>query len=241
MFLAKIASDLDKPRGFALIGARETEAFLKNKPISILPGVGPKTAERLARAGFITVGDLARVPVSDLIRRIGALGSELALRSRGQDLRRVVPEHDPKSISAETTFDADLTSFEDLKHVLWPLCEKVSWRLKDEGVAGPTVVLKLKTAQFALRTRRVRLTDPTQLAETIWRAARSLLEHEANGEAFRLIGIGITDLCSSDLADPPDLADPTAPRRAAAERAIDAIRAKFGKGAIGKGRTLSHS
>lgn len=241
MYLAKIASDLDKPRGFTLIGAEETVAFLKGRPVSLLPGVGPRTAESLARDGFRTIGDLARVPASELVRRVGTFGDELAMLSRGIDARRVVAEHDPKSVSTETTLDVDLSTLDDLKHVLWPLCEKVSWRLKDERVAGSTVVLKLKTARFALRTRQVQLADPTQLAETIWRAACPLLEREAIGETFRLIGVGVTDLCSAERADPPDLADPDAPRRAAAERAIDAIRAKFGDRAIKKGRTLPHS
>lgn len=241
MFLAKIASDLEKPCGFVVIGAGETAAFLKDKPVSLLPGIGPKTAERLARAGFATVGDLARLPVADLIRRLGAQGGELALRSRGQDLRRVMPAQEAKSISAETTFDVDLKSPADLKAILWPLCETVSRRLKDEKAAGATVVLKLKTAGFALRTRQVRLADPTQLAETIWRAAGPLLDHEATGEAFRLIGVGVTDLGPPEAADPPDLADPDAPRRAAAERAIDAIRARFGRGAIAKGRAAGRA
>ncbi len=236
MFLAKIASDLDKPRGFAVIGREETERFLAGRPVTVLPGVGARTAERLWAAGFRTVGDLARVSATELIRRFGALGEDLAQRCRGEDPRRVVPEHDPKSVSAETTFDVDLKTFVDLKHQLWPLCEKVSRRLKRERVAGPTVVLKLKTSRFALRTRRARLAAPTQLAETIWQAGVRLLEKEATGERFRLIGIGVTDLCSPELADPVDLADPQAARRSAAERAIDAIRAKFGDDAITKGR-----
>jgi DNA polymerase-4 len=236
MFLAKIASDLDKPRGFAVIGREETERFLAGRPVRILPGIGPRTAERLAAAGFRTVGDLARVSASELVRRFGAVGEDLALRCRGQDPRRVVPEHDAKSVSAETTFDVDLSAFGDLKHALWPLCEKVSRRLKNEQVAGPTVVLKLKTSRFVLHTRRTQLAAPTQLAETIWQAGVVLLKKEARGEKFRLIGIGITDLCPPDLADPVDLADPQAARRSAAERAIDAIRAKFGDRAITKGR-----
>lgn len=241
MFLAKIASDLDKPRGFAVIGAGDTEAFLNPKPVSILPGVGAKTAERLRRMGLATVGDLARMPVSELVRRLGAHGAELALLARGASWRRVVAEHEAKSLSAETTFDADLSALDDLKHVLWPLCEKVSRRLKEEGAAGSTVVLKLKTARFALRTRQVRLADPTQLAETLWRAAVPLLEREATGEAFRLIGVGATDIGPAAGADPPDLADPEAPRRAAAERAMDALRARFGDKAVVKGRGLSDS
>lgn len=241
MFLAKIASDLDKPRGFAVIGRDETTAFLKDRPVSTLPGVGVKTAARLARFGFATVGDLARVPVSELVRCLGAHGQELAMLARGQSTRRVTPEQDAKSVSAETTFDVDLTALDDLKRVLWPLCEKVSHRLKEGREAGSTVVLKLKTARFALRTRQVRLADPTQLAETLWRAALPLLEREATGEPFRLIGVGVTELCAPELADPVDLADPEAPRRAAAERAVDAIRAKFGDRAIGKGRTLGKS
>ena len=170
MFLAKIASDLDKPRGFAVIARLDTDAFLRPKPVSILPGVGAKTAERLRRMGFATVGDLARVPVSELVGRLGAHGAELALLSRGQSSRRVVAEQEAKSISAETTFDVDLRSLDNLRHELWPLCERVSHRLKDDGAAGSTVVLKLKTARFVLRTRQVHLADPTQLAETLWRA-----------------------------------------------------------------------
>lgn len=235
-FLAKVASDLDKPRGFAVIGRAEAAAFLAPRPVGMLWGVGRALQARLEADGLRTVGDVAQVSQATLMRRYGAIGRRLALFSHGQDDRRVEPDAPVKSISAETTFDRDLSDAEALLAQLWPLCEKVSRRTKTAGVGGHTVTVKLKTGDFHTLTRAHRLSDPTQLAEVLYRAAALLVERLADGTRYRLIGVGLSDLVDGTQADPPDLLDPGVQHRAHVERAIDAVRAKMGSGAIRKGR-----
>jgi DNA polymerase-4 len=235
-FLAKVASDLDKPRGFSVIGRAEAVEFLAPKPVGLIWGVGKALARALERDGITTIGQLRPLDQRTLVKRYGMIGARLWHFARGADDRRVDPDGEVKSISAETTFEHDLADAEALAHELWPLAEKVSARLKRAELAGKVVTLKLKTAEFALRSRRVTLTDPTQLADRLFRAALPMLRAEADGTRFRLIGVGASELCAGADADPFDLADPGAARRAQVERAIDAVRAKLGADAIGKGR-----
>jgi DNA polymerase IV len=234
-FLAKIASDLDKPRGFAVIGAAEAAAFLAPKPVTFIFGVGKAAQARLTRDGFRTMGDLQRADARTLARRYGGEGERLAQLSRGVDLRPVRAEREAKSISAETTFDQDIASFPALERRLWSLSERVSARLKARGLSGGTVTLKLKTADFRIRTRARGLGAPTELAAKIFAAGRELLRREADGTRFRLIGIGVSDLGEASGEDRADLIDVTGKRTAAAERAVDRVRAKFGSGSIVKG------
>ncbi len=236
--LAKVASDLDKPRGFAVIGRAEARDFLAPKPVSLVWGVGKALRRRLAADGIASIGQLAAADEDELVARYGAIGRRLARFARGEDDRTVEPNAPAKSVSAETTFDRDLDDPAELEAVLWRLSEKVAGRLKRTDLAGLTVTLKLKTADFRLRTRSRRLAQPTQLAEALFRAARPLLGREADGTRFRLIGVGASGLVSGSEADAPDLLDPEAARRAEVEHAIDAVRAKLGADAIGKGRGL---
>jgi len=240
-FLAKIASDLDKPRGFAVLGGDEARAFLAGKPVGFIWGVGKASEKRLARDGYFTVADLAAAPEGELARRYGAEGVRLARLSRGIDARLVTPEREAKSVSAETTFDRDLAAFRPLERRLWALAEKVSARLKASGLAGSTVTLKLKTDDFKTRTRARALGDPTQLAERIFAAGRDLLAHETDGTRFRLIGIGVSEIVEADKADPGDLIDQAGRRKALAEHAVDRVRAKFGRGAVVKGLALNET
>ena len=237
-FLAKIASDLDKPRGFAVIGRREAVAFLDQKPVSIIWGVGAALQKKLAEDGLTRVGQLRETDPAVLVARYGSIGERLSRFSRGEDGRSVTPHAPTKSVSGETTFDTDIASREALERALWPLCETVSRRLKEGGHAGRTVTLKLKTADFKTRTRARRLPSPTQLADRLYRAGVELLAEEADGTKFRLIGIGLSDLTDPCDADPPDLLDPGLARRAKVEKAMDAVRGKLGAGAILKGRGL---
>jgi DNA polymerase IV len=231
-FLAKIASDLDKPRGFAVLGGREAAGFLAPKPVSLIFGVGKIAQQRLARDGLRTIGDLQRAGERDLARRYGAEGARLARLAHGLDDRPVKAERGAKSISAETTFDHDIADFRPLELRLWRLCEKVSARLKANALAGSTVTLKLKTADFRIRTRAQSFAHPTQLAARIFAAGRDLLAREADGTLFRLIGVGVSALNDADGSDFADLID----RRAAeAEQAIDRLRERFGDEAIIKG------
>jgi DNA polymerase-4 len=234
-FLAKIASDLEKPRGFAVLGRAQAQAFLARKPVGFIWGVGRVTQARLGRDGFATVADLAAADPAWLARRYGAEGVRLARLSRGIDERPVKPEREAKSVSAETTFDRDIADVRALERKLWTLCEKLSARLKATHIAGSTVSLKLKTIDFRLRTRARSLGSPTQLASKLFSAGRDLLAREADGGRFRLIGIGISDLVDANEADPVDLVDVQGLRSAAAEHAADRLRKKFGRAAVIKG------
>jgi DNA polymerase-4 len=236
--LAKMAAERDKPRGFAVIGAGEAARVLAPLPVGALPGIGPKAAARLVAQGFATLGALAALTPAEAAARLGEHGPELAAFARGEDRRAVVPERAARSLSAETTFEIDLAGLAELERALWPLAEKLSARLKARGLAAAGVVLKLKTAAFVLRTRHTRLAVPTQLAETLFAAVRPLLAKEATGARFRLIGIGAEPLVPGETADRGDLADPDAPRRVAMDRALDALRARFGAGVVRRGRSL---
>jgi DNA polymerase-4 len=234
-FLAKIASDLDKPRGFAVLSAAEAPAFLAPKPVGFIYGVGAVSAQKMSADGFRTIADLQKADERELIRRYGAEGQRLARLSRGIDDRIVDPERETKSISSETTFNADLSEFRPLEQHLWDLTERVSARLKTAGLAGSTVTLKLKTADFKIRTRARSLAHPTQLANVIFAAGRDLLENEVGTTRYRLIGIGVSQLEEQHGDDMADLLD----RRAAeAEHAVDRLRQKFGRDAVVKGLSL---
>lgn len=237
-FLAKIASDLDKPRGFAVLGAAEAKSFLASKPVTLIYGVGKVTQAKLARDGYRLISDLQNADERELVRRYGAEGQRLAQLCRGIDSRAVNPERNRKSVSAETTFERDLSSFRLLERQLWSLTEEVSDRLKQDGLSGATVTLKLKTADFRILTRARSLEDPTQLAGKIFAAGRDLLAREINGTRYRLIGIGVSALNEASAADPANLIDDGAERRAKAERAVDRVRGKFGQKSMIKGLAL---
>jgi len=237
-FLAKVASDFRKPRGFSVIGEAEAVGFLAEQPVTLIWGVGKAFAASLERDGIRTVGQLQRMERAELMRRYGVMGDRLYRLSRGEDDRRVDPGGDAKSVSAETTFDADIGAMAELVPVLRALSEKVSARLKKSGIAGRTVVLKLKTQDFKLRTRNRQLGDPTRLADRIFQTGLDLLRREADGTKFRLLGIGVSDLSDDGKADPPDLVDVQSRKRALAESAIDTLRDKFGKKAVETGYTF---
>jgi DNA polymerase-4 len=237
-FLAKIASDLDKPRGYAVIGGRQARSFLADKPVSMIWGVGKAMQAQLASAGITKIGQLQGLDETDLMKRYGVMGRRLARLSIGEDFRQVSPEHETKSVSAETTFQTDIGDLATLDPKLRRLSEKVSTRLKDAGLGGHTIVLKLKTPDFKIITRNRRLNDPTQLADRIWRVGHELLVKEIDGRRYRLMGIGVSDMVDADLCDPPDLVDEAATKRAKAETAMDKLRQKFGKDAVNVGMLL---
>lgn len=237
-FLAKIASDLYKPRGFAVLGKAEAVSFLADKPVSLIYGVGRVAAQRLAKDGIRLISDLQRMDERELIRRYGVEGQRLARLARGIDQRPVDPVRERKSVSAENTFERDIASFRPLEKRLWAAAEEVADRLKEKQLAGSTVTLKLKTADFRILTRARSLESPTQLAGKIFAAGRELLAREINGTRYRLLGIGVSALTDADEADPADLIDRNAERRAAAERAMDRVRGKFGHEAVVKGLAL---
>ena len=231
-FLAKVASDLDKPRGFAVLSIKDAPAFLAPKPVSFIFGVGAVSAARYARDGFHRIADLQRVGEIELMQRYGEEGRRLARLSLGIDERKVDATRETKSVSAETTFERNIADFRTLERVLWSLAEEVSARLKHKELAGTTVTLKLKTADFKIRTRARSLESLTQLAGRIFAAARALLQHEADGTPFRLLGVGVSAIDSADAADPADLVDG---RAALAEHAVDDLRARFGDAVLVRG------
>ncbi|WP_349369789.1 DNA polymerase IV [Salinarimonas sp.] len=237
-FLAKIASDLDKPRGFAVIGAAEAASFLAERSVGLLPGVGAVAQKRLAQAGITRIGQIARADPARLVAVAGRDGLRLQALAKGRDDRKVEPERETKSVSAETTFETDIGALEALEPILWRLSEKVAARLVAEGHAARAVTLKLKQADFKLRTRTVSGLPPTQLASRLYEAGRRLLVEECDGAAFRLIGIGAGDLDDPALADRGDLADPNAPREKSRAEAIAALRARFGDAAVQRGIVL---
>ena len=231
-FLAKIASDLDKPRGFAAIDQDEARIMLADKPVGFIFGVGPATQDRLAQRGFRTIADLQRADEFELMKQFPSDGPRLWRLARGIDDRRVVPDRGAKTVSNETTFDTDIRDFATLEKVLWRLSEKVSARLKSADLAGSTITLKLKTADFRQRTRSQSIAAPTQLASKIFAICRDMLAKEIDGTAFRLMGAGVSALGPGSAANDTDMLD----RRAAhAERAIDDLRRKFGQTAVIRG------
>jgi len=237
-FLAKIASDLQKPRGFSIIGREDAVDFLADKPVGIIPGIGASAQSRLAKVGVTQIVHLREVSLKILFEALGRDAQRLSRLAWGEDRRSVTPERETKSVSAETTFESDLRSFEDLEPILWRLSEKVSRRLKASGLAGRSVTLKLKDKDFRLLTRTRSGLAPTQLAARLFDPARQLLKASCDGTAFRLIGIGAADLCDAADADKGDLADQSVVRQAHMEAAIDKIRDKFGDGAVLKGIVL---
>lgn len=238
-FLAKFASEMDKPRGFAVVGRADAMEVLAPRSTQTVYGVGKAFAASLAADGITTLGQIQHMDETDMMRRYGSMGRHLWRLSRGDDSRLVDPDSDRVGMSAETTFHENLADLADLKRVLWSMCERVSERAKAAGTGGHGVTLKLRTQDFRIITRRTTLHDPTQLAEKIYQAAHRLLEATADGATrYRLIGVGITGLAPPDLCDTFDLFKVDEKKSADAERAIDKVRAKFGKAAIMKGRAL---
>ena len=238
-FLAKVASDLEKPRGFSLIGAAETADFLRDRPVSLIWGVGAAGQQALAEAGIRTFADLLRWERRALAARFGGMGERLWHLARGQDRRRVSADAPVRGLSNETTFSEDTADPDLLDGHLWRMAEKVAGRAKARDVAGRVVTLKLKRADHSLLTRRHALRHATQTADRVYREARTLLSAVCGQGPFRLLGVGLSDLAPAAQADlSEDLFDPGAAARARAERAADAIRARFGQDAILKGRSL---
>ena len=231
-FLAKIASDMDKPRGFATLDQGEARAMLADKPVGFIFGVGPATQERLSQRGFRIIADLQRADETELMKQFSTEGRRLWRLARGIDDRRVVADRGAKTISSETTFETDIRDFASLERTLWRLSEKVSSRLKSGELAGTTITLKLKTADFRQRTRSQSIHAPTQLAAKIFAISREMLAKEIDGTAFRLMGTGVSALRPGSQADDTDMLDR---RSAHAERAIDDLRRKFGNAAVIRG------
>ncbi len=239
-FLAKTASDLDKPNGFAVLGRAEAQDFLADKAVSFIYGVGPAFARSLAQKGIETIRDVRKRSDKEMAKAFGDAGLRLARLARAEDSRPVKTTRERKSISAETTFSEDISELAALQDKLWQVCKKTADASKAKNLAGKVVTLKLKTAQFKSLTRRRSLAQPIQLADAIFQTCLPLLEKEAKGQKFRLIGAGLSEL-QAPVGDAGDLLDPAALKRGQAERASDKARERFGRDAVMTGRSFRSS
>jgi len=235
-FLAKIASELDKPRGFSVIGQAEVRDFLASRPVSIIPGVGPAFARSLQASGYVTVGDIAAADLKAIAKQFGESGLRLHRLAHGVDTRPVDPEGERKGMSKENTFFEDISDLKGLEDELWPLCEQLAAKARKIGVASRTVVLKLRTSDFRIHTRRRTLAEPVQTARVLFAEGREMLRKEVDGRSFRLIGIGLADLF--DVGAEAKLFETDSDRLLKTETAVDALRSKFGDAAVMSGRAL---
>jgi DNA polymerase IV len=237
-FLAKIASDLSKPRGFSVIGRVETLSFLAKQPVGLIWGVGKAMQATLEKDGITQVAQLQTMDRNDLMRRYGSMGLRLYSLSRGEDQRVVSNEGESKSIGSETTFDDDISDSGALEAILWQQCERVAKRAKAHELEGTTVTLKLKTPDFKLLTRSASSDEPTSLAHRIFEIAVPLLKKEANGRAFRLLGVSISNLSETGGQLLHHSLDQHQVVRDKAELAMDKIRSKLGDQSVIRGISL---
>lgn len=241
-FLAKLASDMDKPRGFTVIGRADMADVLAPLPVGRIWGVGKRLQSRLARDGVERIGQLREFSSGQLTDRYGRMGERLYRLARGRDDRRVEPNSAPKSVSAETTFAQNITDPRELSRRLWLLSEEVSRRLKAKNLSGRTHQLKLRNADFQTITRSRTENAPTQLAERIYQniepAAMACWDEFAGRRGVRLAGVGVSGLAGAVDADPPDFVEPDRERAKVLELAIDAVRGRHGDASIVKGRAL---
>ena len=237
-FLAKICSDIDKPRGFSIINRLEAQSFLKDKPVEVIWGVGNTLKNKLNNDGIRTIGQIREMDCSELIVKYGSIGSHIHKLSYAEDAREIKPFRKVKSISHETTFEKDTNDEVFLKKTLWDLCEKVSDRAKKRGLGGSTINLKIKTKDFKLISRSVTIEEPTQIAEIIFQTSKLLLFREIKKNKFRLLGVGLSNLKDSEICDLYDLINTNSNKEKNIEFAIDAIRDRYGVNLIKKGRSI---
>ncbi len=236
-FLAKLASDLKKPDGLAVITEENKLTILRPLSVTRIYGVGKKTEPLLRDLGIHTIGDLERFPIEPLRARFGVWADELKARARGEDDRPVAPYCEPKSISNETTFEQDVRDRGQLERTVWELAGEVAGRLRAEGVRGRTVQLKLRWSDFTTLTRRATLAEPTDETSCLAQTALRLLRRElAADRPVRLLGVGAQNLERGPAQ--LDLFDQRTARKAQLERAADAVKAKFGEKKLKRGGTL---
>jgi DNA polymerase-4 len=237
-FLAKLASDLDKPRGFAFITREKAKAWLAPQGVQRLWGVGRIGRERLERSGFRTIGDLQRIDERTAVSRLGDDGLRLWRLAQGRDDRPVATDREAKSISSETTFDCDINDKDELRRILLVHCDRVAARLRKEGLSACGVTLKLRLPDFSLRTRSRAGIKATQLAPRLFEAARPLLDAQPDGTAYRLLGIAAAELAPALVADEDDLVGSDGKREKIREAAIASLRDRFGPAAVQRGLTF---
>ena len=241
-FLAKVASDMEKPDGLVILPIEEVRARLWPMPVERLWGVGPRTTDLLHGLGVRTIGDILRAPPERLASRIGGdAASHLRALAAGKDDRPVQTSHEPKSISEERTYGADLQDPDEIDRQILARAEGVARSLRDDGVQGWTVNLKVRTGDFTTWMRSVTLPAPTNLAEEIRAAAADLFRAriDLKGRGVRLLGVGVSNLAPEGPIDQPDLfPDPLRERGTRAARVEDEVRHRFGEEAITRARLL---
>ena len=237
-FLAKMASELNKPRGFASLSRDEAKAWLAPQSVARLWGIGRVGRERLECLGFRVIGDLQRIEEREALLRLGEDGLRLWRLAQGRDDRSVSAERETKSVSSETTFDRDISDKAELTRILLAQCDRVATRLRREALAACGVTLKLRLADFSLRTRSRSGLRATQLAPRLFAAARPLLDAQPDGVAYRLLGVAATELGPAEGADEDDMFVRDSGREKTREAAIAALRDRFGPTAVQRGLTF---
>ncbi len=239
-FLAKIASDLDKPDGFVVVDPDRIQEFLDPLPVGRLWGVGRVGGRWFDEMGIRTIGQLRQTP-QDVIRgRFGRAGDQLWHLAQGIDHRSVVPDHQAKSISHETTFATDIADPEVLQAWLLELTEQVARRLRRHAMRGRTVQLKVRFADFRTITRSQTLPEPTDSTDELWRSAANLLQSRLPSDRMpvRLLGMGVSGLDTSDQTQGQLFDQADRQRQSQLDAATDAIRDRYGRQAIGRAGTI---
>jgi len=241
-FLAKIASDLDKPDGFVVVPSDGIQDFLDPLPISRLWGVGKASARVLGRFGIERIEQLRQLSVELLREKFGKQGDHLWRLAHGLDKRQVVPDHEAKSISHETTFAVDVDDPEVLRSWLMQQTEQVARRLRRHGLRGRTVQLKLRYADFHTITRSMTLPQPTDLTDDIWKSAAELFATRLPERQLlvRLLGVGVSSIEPPDRSQRLLFEDEQRQRLARLDSATDEIRDRFGRAAVNRGLGLGH-
>ena len=239
-FLAKLASDLQKPDGLVVVERDRVQAFLDPLPIARLWGVGKVTLPRLAALGVETFGDLRRIDLAVLRDRLGEAGEQFPRLVRGLDDRPVVPDHEARSLSHEITFPVDVEDREHLRSVLLGQTDQVARRLRRHETLARTVTIKIRRADFTTLTRSTTLDQATDETDAFWQAASSLFEAwlQRDRAAVRLIGMGVSQLTARADEQLRLFEQPERNRRRSLDRTMDAIRDRFGNDAVGRGGSL---
>ena len=242
-FLAKLASDASKPDGLLVIEEDRVREFLSPLPVGRIWGVGKKAERKLQTLGIHTVGELAAAEVDLLVRQFGESGRQIRLLAQGIDDRRVAPDREAKSISTETTFSRDIGDREVLRSWLLELVEQLGQRLRQQGVHARTIELKVRSSSFETRIRSISLTEPTDVTQTIWKAALDLFERRVPKSLFpvRLLGVGGSGLVRGTATQQNLYEDERQIRQKTLDSVFDAIRERYGSAAIRRGAVLNRS
>ena len=235
-FLAKLASDMNKPDGLMVIRPEEITTILADMPVNRLWGVGKTTAQILIKLGLKTIGQVAQAEPELIAKHCGQLGHTLHQLANGQDSRLVDSEWQPKSIGKEVTFTKDLTSLEDLKTELWSQVEKVGWRLRRQKLSGRTITIKIRFASFRTITRSRTLAVAASLDETLYHVAEEIVSKVALNEGVRLLGVTVSGLVAAGVQ--MSLFDQGDEKAAAVAQAIDKVKELFGEAAVTRGRSM---